>query len=208
MYLNSAKPRWTVVSSSKKLHRSFTLKSQFTCPKNELFLGIFHTTPIIDIHIIIFGLDKSTLKVYERKKLFILHNFYIKNLSIFLAPPQKAWLLCGCFLREESSETRNLKIFSFSMSVATVRSIIINFYSKITKWRLSKFFFRKIKFLSDFSVNKNSKNQNFYIILGSTVAIHVPNMSRIWAEYVPNTRIGPVVLEKISTQHEKSDFEK
>ena len=37
---------------------------------------------------ILSGLDKSTLKVYE-KKVFILHNFYIKNLSIFLAPPKK-----------------------------------------------------------------------------------------------------------------------
>ena len=34
----------------------------FIRPKNELFLGIFHTTPIIDIHMILFGLDKSTLK--------------------------------------------------------------------------------------------------------------------------------------------------
>ena len=64
--------------------------TRFIHPKNELFLGIFHTTPIIDIHMILFGFDKNTLKVYEKKKnLFILHNFYIKNLSIFLAPPKK-----------------------------------------------------------------------------------------------------------------------
>ena len=31
-------------------------------------------------------------------------------------------------------------------------------------------------FLSDFSVNKSSKNQNLYIILGPTVAIRLPNM--------------------------------
>ena len=98
-----------------------------------LFLGIFYTTPIIDIHMILFGLDKSTLKVYK-KKLFILHNYYIKNLSIFLAPPKKAWMLCGCFLREESSETQNSKRFRFSMS---------NFYAKIIKWRLSKKNFEK-----------------------------------------------------------------
>ena len=43
---------------------------------------------MIDIHMILFGLDKSTLKVYEKKSLLILHNFYIKNLSIFLASPK------------------------------------------------------------------------------------------------------------------------
>ena len=63
------------------------------------------------------------------------------------------------------------------MSVATVRSRIINFYAKITKWRLSKFFVRKV-FLSDISVDKSSKNIFFYIILGSTVAVRVPNMYR------------------------------
>ena len=31
-------------------------------------------------------------------------------------------------------------------------------------------------FLSDFSVDKSSKNQNFHIIQVSTVAIRVPNM--------------------------------
>ena len=31
-------------------------------------------------------------------------------------------------------------------------------------------------FLSDFLVNKSSKNRNFYIILDPTVAIRVPNM--------------------------------
>ena len=38
---------------------------------------------------ILFELDNSTVKVYEKKKLFILDHFYIKNLSIFLAPPKK-----------------------------------------------------------------------------------------------------------------------
>ena len=39
---------------------------------------------------ILFGLDKSTLTVYEKKKnLFILHNFYIKNLSILLTWQKK-----------------------------------------------------------------------------------------------------------------------
>ena len=32
------------------------------------------------------------------------------------------------------------------MGVAPVRSRNINFYAKIKKWRLSKFFFRKMKF--------------------------------------------------------------
>ena len=31
-------------------------------------------------------------------------------------------------------------------------------------------------FLSDFLVNKSSENQNFYIMIGPTVAIRVPNM--------------------------------
>ena len=140
------------------------------------FFGIFHTTPIIDIHMILFGLDKSTLKVYEKKTLFILHNFYIKYLSIFLAPPKKTWLLCGCFLREESCETQNLKRFRFSMSVDTVRSRIINFYAKIIKWRLSKKNFEKWFFFSDFLVSKSTENNFFYIILGQKVAIRVPNM--------------------------------
>ena len=40
-----------------------------------------------------------------------------------------------------------------------------------------EFFFSKNEvFLSHFSVNKSSKNQNFYIILSPTVAIRVPNM--------------------------------
>ena len=44
---------------------------------------------------IIFGLNKSTLKVYEKILfLFILHNFYIKNLSIFLDPPKKRHCCC------------------------------------------------------------------------------------------------------------------
>ena len=37
---------------------------------------------------ILFGLHKSTIKV-EKKIVFILHNFYIKNLRIFLAAPKK-----------------------------------------------------------------------------------------------------------------------
>ena len=42
---------------------------------------------------------------------------------------------------------------------------------------MSRIFFRKMKFfLIDFLVNKKSKNQNFHIILGPTVAIRVPNM--------------------------------
>ena len=74
------------MDSSEKKYR-FKGLYHFIRPKNELFSGIFHTTPIIDIHMILFGLDKSTLKVYEKKKmLFMLHNFYIKNLSVFLAP--------------------------------------------------------------------------------------------------------------------------
>ena len=40
-----------------------------------------------------------------------------------------------------------------------------------------EFFFSKNEvFLSDFSVNKSCKNQNFYIILRPTVAIRLPNM--------------------------------
>ena len=38
------------------------------------------------------------------------------------------------------------------------------------------FFSKNEVFLSDFSVNKSSKNQNFYIILGPTLAIRVPNV--------------------------------
>ena len=40
--------------------------SHFTPSKNRFFkrLWIFHTTPIIDIYMILFGLDKSTLKGY------------------------------------------------------------------------------------------------------------------------------------------------
>ena len=34
-------------------------------------------------------------------------------------------------------------------------------------------------FLSDFLVNKSSKNRNFYIILSSTVDIRVPNIMYI-----------------------------
>ena len=52
--------------------------SPFTRQKNELFLGIFHTTSIINIHMILFGLDKNTLEVYEKKNFLILHNIYIK----------------------------------------------------------------------------------------------------------------------------------
>ena len=39
-------------------------------PENELFLGIFRTTPIIDIRMILFGLDESIHKVYEKKIFF------------------------------------------------------------------------------------------------------------------------------------------
>ena len=85
-------------------------------------------------------------------------------------------MLCGYYIRYESSETQNSKRFRFSISVATARSRIINFYPKITKWRLSKFFFGKWGFFDNFSVNKSSKNQNFYIIFGPTVAIRSPNM--------------------------------
>ena len=77
------------LEQSKKLKNVLKGSSHFTCPKNELFLGIFHTTPIIDIHMILSGLNKSSLKVYEEKILFILHNFYIKNRSIFLTPSKK-----------------------------------------------------------------------------------------------------------------------
>ena len=38
------------------------------------------------------------------------------------------------------------------------------------------FFSKNEVFLCDFSVNKSNKNQNFYTILGPTVAIRVPNM--------------------------------
>ena len=38
------------------------------------------------------------------------------------------------------------------------------------------FFSKYEDFSSDFSLNKRSKNQNFYIILGLTVAIRVPNI--------------------------------
>ena len=63
------------------------------------------------------------------------------------------------------------------MSVATVRSRIINFYAKITKMAAVEIFFSKNEvFLSDFSVNKSSKIQKFYVILGLTVTIRVPNM--------------------------------
>ena len=57
-------------------------------------------------------------------------------------------------------------------------------------------------FFSDFLVNKCSRNQKFYIIRGPTIAKRVPNMN------INFVRIGPVVSEKRSTQHEKSGFEK
>ena len=50
-------------------------------------------------------------------------------------------------------------------------------------------------FLSDFSVNKSSKNQNFYIIVGPTVAIRVPDMYIKFREDREEER---------STQHEKN----
>ena len=46
-------------------HYKFDLRN--TRPKNELFLGIFHTIPVKDIHMILFGLDKSTFEVCEKK---------------------------------------------------------------------------------------------------------------------------------------------
>ena len=78
---------------------------------------------------------KALLK-YMKKNVFILHHFYIKRRSIFLTPPKKAWLLCGCFLKEELSETQNSKRLRFSMSVSTVRSRINNFYAKITTTKM------------------------------------------------------------------------
>ena len=38
------------------------------------------------------------------------------------------------------------------------------------------FFSKNEVFLRDFTVNQSSKNPNFYIILGRTVAIRVPNV--------------------------------
>ena len=64
------------------------------------------------------------------------------------------------------------------------------------------FFFEKWNFFWVTTVDKSSKNQNFHIILGHTLAIRVPNM------YIKSVRIGPVVSEKRSTQHEKNGFEK
>ena len=55
-----------------------------------------------DIHMILFGLHKSTLKVYDKKNLFILHNFYIKNPSIFLAPPKKRHGCCVDIFSEKN----------------------------------------------------------------------------------------------------------
>ena len=69
---------------------------------------------------------------------------------------------------------------------------------------VENFFSKNEVFLSDFSVNKSSKNQNLYIILGTTEVIRVPNIY-INVYFVMT---GPVVLEKRSTQHEKSGFEK
>ena len=53
---------------------------------------------------ILFELDKNTFKVYKIFVLFILHNFYIKNLSIFSAPPKK-----GMAAQDVFSEKNHLK---------------------------------------------------------------------------------------------------
>ena len=53
--------------------------SHFTHPKNELLFGIFHTTPTIDIHMILFGLDKSTLKVNEKTNFIHFTSFLYKK---------------------------------------------------------------------------------------------------------------------------------
>ena len=63
------------------------------------------------------------------------------------------------------------------------------------------FFSENEVFLSDFSVNKSTKNQNFYIILGSAVTICVPNM------YIKFRKDWSSKSEKRSKQHEKSSFE-
>ena len=94
------------------------------------------------------------LKYMKKNFFFIVHNFYIKNLSIFLAPPKKAWLLCGCFLREKSSEIQNSKRFRFSMSVATVRTRIIIFMQNKKKAAVEIFFSKNKVFLSDFGLKK------------------------------------------------------
>ena len=58
----------TKIKSTQRIIEIFIKEpSHFTRPKNELFLGIFHTTPVIDIHMILSELDKSTLEVYEKK---------------------------------------------------------------------------------------------------------------------------------------------
>ena len=72
--------------NAKKALTAFTLddplkgSSHFTLPKNELFLGIFHKTSIIDIYMILFELDKSTLKVYE-KNFFSFYIIFILKIS-------------------------------------------------------------------------------------------------------------------------------
>ena len=67
-----------------------------------------------------------------------------------------------------------------------------------------KFFSSKNEvFLSDFLVHKSSKNQNFYIILGLTVAIRVPNMYIKFRKY----RFGSFGA-KINTAWKKWFWEK
>ena len=56
-------------------------KIEFTRPKNELLLGIFYTNSRIDIHMILFGLDKSTFKVYEKKKIDSFYIIFILKIS-------------------------------------------------------------------------------------------------------------------------------
>ena len=126
---------------------------------------------------ILFGLDKSILKVYENKKnLFILYKFYSKNFSIFSAPPKKkTWLGVWMFSQRRIIWNTKFEKIKVQYECATVRSRIINCYEKITKWRLLTIFFEKC-FLIDLSVHTSSKNQKFYSILGLTVAIRLPNM--------------------------------
>jgi len=88
-----------------------------------------------------------------------------------------AVLMFSPTFREESSKTQYSEIFRFSVCVATAQTRIIKFYEKRTKWRLFK---KKISknsiFWRDFSIKKNSKNQNFEIILVQAVPVHVTNM--------------------------------
>ena len=66
-------------------------------------------------------------------------------------------------------------------------------------------FFSKNEVFSVTSVNKSSKNQNFYIILGPTVAIHVPNM---YIKFRKDrfSSFGEKINMLICAQHEKKWF--